>query len=427
MKEEKVKTQEYDILVLGDGIEYSSDCSKTNCNNNVVVIGGTGSGKTFSIVLKRLIQTMNSNLIVATVKDRLYDITANALTRRGYKVEKLDFVHPKKSTVYYNPFEMFHSWEGVTQFCSDVVYSNKHRENSSDPYWNECAVSLLAAIVGYNKCTKANADMGDVIKMFNSLKIISSQSDGGIKTTLDEQFCELKKQAGSEHYITRMWNTIANLPMNTLNCVISSLSTTLDKTFSSEVLENFTPDNNKGKFDIDDFVENKTILFINSSPYNLNTKYLLNILYASMFQNLFEIAEKNNGSLRHDVQVIFDDFAAGGAGGINGFEEYISTFRQAGLSVMLLLQSQSQLEQIYGRAGAVSILDNCDTTVFMGSNSYSSAKNMAERISRPVEEVLYMENGKEIVFRRGEKPKYYVDRYPILKDPVYIEWARQGR
>lgn len=192
-------------------------------------------------------------------------------------------------------------------------------------------------------------------------------------------------------------------------------------------MENFTPDNNKGKFDIDDFVENKTILFINSSPYNLNTKYLLNILYASMFQNLFEIAEKNNGSLRHDVQVIFDDFAAGGAGGINGFEEYISTFRQAGLSVMLLLQSQSQLEQIYGRAGAVSILDNCDTTVFMGSNSYSSAKHMAERISRPVEEVLYMENGKEIVFRRGEKPKYYVDRYPILKDPVYIEWARQGR
>ena len=83
-----MKTQEYDILVLGDGIEYSSDCSKTNCNNNVVVIGGTGSGKTFSIVLKRLIQTMNSNLIVATVKDRLYDITANALTRRGYKLEK---------------------------------------------------------------------------------------------------------------------------------------------------------------------------------------------------------------------------------------------------------------------------------------------------------------------------------------------------
>ena len=93
MKEEKVKTQEYDILVLGDGIEYSSDCSKTNCNNNVVVIGGTGSGKTFSIVLKRLIQTMNSNLIVATVKDRLYDITANALTRRGYRFCASEKIH----------------------------------------------------------------------------------------------------------------------------------------------------------------------------------------------------------------------------------------------------------------------------------------------------------------------------------------------
>ena len=422
----KEKKRDFDKLVLGDGIEYTSDCSVTGCNNNIAVIGGSGSGKSWSVVLKRIIETKHSNLVVTTAKDRMYDMTSDMMIERGYKVGKLDLAHPEKSTVYWNLLDSLKSWSAVTQFATDIVYANKNRKEnySVDPYWNECSISLFSAMIGYQKCTKEEPDMKDVLEMFSLLKILGSDNDGVAETSLDKTFSEFEKQAGSDHYVMRMWKTISIIPVRTLRCVLGTLSTILDKTFSPDVMGNLIKSEEKEKFDAETFSATKSVLYLNTSPYNLNIQYLLNVFYASLFQNFFEIAENNGGKLNRDIAVILDDFAAGGEGGINGFEQYISTFREAGISVILLLQSEAQLEKIYGEAAAISILDNCDTTIYMGTNNRISAKNVSEKINRPLEEVLYMPIGKEIVIHRGEKPKYYVDRYPILEDPVYKKMIR---
>ena len=136
-----------------------------------------------------------------------------------------------------------------------------------------------------------------------------------------------------------------------------------------------------------------------------------------MFQKFFEIADKNGGSLDIPLQLIMDDFAAGGE--INAFEQYISVIREARMSVMLLLQSEAQLSKIYGEDSARTIVDNCDTTINFSSNSSISCKHIAERIDRPLSEVLAMPIGKQIVIRRGQKPQFYINRYPILEDPEY--------
>ncbi len=410
------KKNEYDQLMLGEGISYTSNSSETGLNNNVAVIGGSGAGKTWSVVLKRIIDTYNGNLIVTTAKDRLWDLTANMMKNRGYNILKLDLVHPEKSTSYWNLLDELKSWQEVTQFSTDIVYANKKRKESSsvDPYWEETGISLLSALIGYIMCTQDNADMKDVIDLFYSMKIQNGLN--GIELSINSKFEAFERKVG-DHFVVRMWKTISCLPEKTLRCVVGSLSTTLDKVFTEDVLKVMSKDEGKEKLNLMSFAKEKSILYVNTSPYNINLNYLLNIFYANMFQKFFEIADENGGSLDIPLQLIMDDFAAGGE--INAFEQYISVIREARMSVMLLLQSEAQLSKIYGEESARTILDNCDTTIYLGANCRISAKNMAERIDRPLAEVLSMPIGKEIIIRRGENPKFYINRYPILEDPEY--------
>lgn len=408
----------FDKIVLGNGIEYSTNCEATGVNNNVLVAGGSGSGKTYSIVLKRLIETRYSNLIVTTTKNRVYDLTHRMLEERNYKVLKLDFANPKKSNCYWNLLEVG-SWQDITQLATDIVYANcKRKESSSvDPYWNETSISLLSSIIGYVKCTKGHdASMADVISMLRSLNIINNTGEQ-VETSLDGKFQKFEEKCGSDHFVVQMWKTASVLPVKTLKCVIGSLATTLDKVFTEDILRNLSFDDGKHAFSLTDFASSKSVVFINIPPCNVNLHYLLNILYANVFNGLIKLAENSGGTLNRPIQVIADDFACAGA--VNDFQQYISVFRQAGISTLLLIQSEAQLENIYGDSAARIIIDNCDTYVYMGCNDLISARNISEKIDRPQNEVLNMKIGKEIILRRGEKPKIFVDRYKILDDIQY--------
>ena len=408
----------FDKIVLGDGIEYSTNCEVTGVNNNILVAGGSGSGKTYSVVLKRLIEARHSNLIVTTTKNRVYDLTHHMLEERNYNVLKLDFANPEESNCYWNPLEVG-SWQDITQLATDIVYANYKRMESSsaDPYWNETSISLLCSIIGYVKCTKGHdASMADVISMFHSLSIVNTNGEQ-VETNLDGKFQKFEEKCGSDHFVIQMWKTVSVLPVKTIKCVIGSLATTLDKVFTEDVLRNLSPGNGKCCFTLSNFASSKSVVFINTSPCNINLYYLLNIFYANIFNGLIKLAENLGGTLNIPVQIIADDFACAGA--VNNFQQYISIFRQAGISALLLIQSEAQLENIYGDSAARVIIDNCDTYVYMGCNDRISARNMSEKIDRPQNEVLNMKIGKEIILRRGEKPQIFVDRYKILDDVQY--------
>ena len=163
----------------------------------------------------------------------------------------------------------------------------------------------------------------------------------------------------------------------------------------------------------------KTALFITVSPMNKALLNYINILYADMFRDLFETAEATDDSrLNIHVHIICDDFACSGK--IEGFEDYISIFRAAGISVTLLLQSESQLISMYGESAAITIINNCDTYVYMGGMDIRTCHNISERLNKPVNKVLSMPLEQVVVFRRGNEP-YVARRYQILDDPLYKE------
>ncbi len=166
--------------------------------------------------------------------------------------------------------------------------------------------------------------------------------------------------------------------------------------------------------DIKSLLNEKSVIFITTSPVNKALHSLANIFVGQAIKTLFELAEAQpDGALPIPVHISFDDFATGCQ--INNFPEHISIFREKGISCTLLLQSMDQLYAMYGQHNAHTIMDNCDTMVYMGSNNMSTANEFSRRLNLPLEDVLYMPVGQEYVFRRGSRP-IATKRYPIFED-----------
>ena len=210
------------------------------------------------------------------------------------------------------------------------------------------------------------------------------------------------------------WKSFRNLPARTAGCVFGALNTTIDTLFSPELRKMMAT---KKKVDFEQMATRKTILFLTTSAVNPALHCFVNMFYAQAFKQLFEFAESRlDGVLPFPVHVLCDDFATGSR--VLNFAEYISIFREKGISVTLLLQSESQLEQMYGYENATTIINNCDTYIYLGGMDLRTAQNISLRLNAPLDEVLYMPIGKEIVFRRGQRP-IITNRYDIQKNEVY--------
>lgn len=147
------------------------------------------------------------------------------------------------------------------------------------------------------------------------------------------------------------------------------------------------------------------------------------MFYAQAFKQLFEYAESRpDGVLPIPVHVLCDDFATGSR--VMNFAEYISIFREKGISVTLLLQSESQLEGMYGADDATTIINNCDSYIYLGGMDLKTAQDVSMRLNVPLDEVLYMPIGQEILFRRGQRP-IVTERYNITKNAEYVRVTRE--
>ena len=176
------------------------------------------------------------------------------------------------------------------------------------------------------------------------------------------------------------------------------------------------------KVDFEKMATQKTVLFVSTSAVNPALHCFINIFYAQAFKTLFEYAESlPDGKLPIPVHVLCDDFATGSR--ILNFPEYISIFREKQISVTLLVQSESQLESMYGSEDATTIINNCDTYLYMGGMDLKTGRSISERLNTPLEDVLYMPIGQVCVFRRGQRP-IITSRYDIMKDEQYRQVTR---
>lgn len=404
----------YDEMILGKDVTVSTNCDETQRNNNVIVCGSSGCGKTMSIIEPKLLSTFNSSLVVTLSKKRIIPGYTELFKQRGYKVINLDFANPMESEAAYDPLQYLKSFADITYLSTSIVMADaRKKESKADPYWDSVAISLLSAFISLTLVDNKAATMTDVINLFRRFIIKNPEGGGLMETNMDLVFESIRDE-NPNHFAVSCWDSFRLTPIRTAGCIYSTLSTMLDNIFTSELCAMMKK---RKKVDFEAITNEKTVLFVTTSAVNPALHTFVNMFYSQMFKELFEIGEANeSGKLNIPIQVVCDDFACGAK--IVNFEEYISIFREKGISVTMMLQSESQLQGIYGEHEAKTIINNSDTYIYMGGIDLSTAKNISERINLPLEDVLYMPIGQELIFRRGSKP-VITTRYEVEKDKEY--------
>ena len=336
----------------------------------------------------------------------------NLFKTRGYRVLDLNFINPAQSNCCYDPLEYISSYSDITFLAKAIVKADPQKEHSSaDPYWDEAATSLLSAEIAYVLMTMDDPTFADVLKLHDSITL--SDSGSIIRTNLDSKFDYLAQKAPDCFAVT-CWKSFKNMPVRTASCIFGTLNTTIDTIFSPELREMI---GTKKKVDFEQLAKEKTVLFVSTSAVNPALHCFINMFYAQAFKQLFEFAEEQpDGRLPIECHFLCDDFATGSR--VLNFAEYISIFREKGISVTLLLQSESQLEQMYGAGNATTIINNCDSYIFLGGMDLRTAQSISIRLNVPLDEVLYMPIGQEVLFRRGQRP-IVTKRYDIMKNELY--------
>lgn len=400
-----------ETLILGEGCAVSTDSEKTQLNNNIMVVGPSGAGKTMSYAEMCLLKTYASNLIVTLSKRRLVTRYADDFARRGFRVHDLNLAEPSEGTISYDPLRYVRSDADVTYLARSVVMANPRKSGNlaADPFWDDAAVSLLSALIAYERHRKSRPTFVDVCERFAELRI--SEKGDAIETSLDTQFERLEREAPG-CFACRCWKTFRFAPMKTAGSIYSALNATMDTVFTPALLEVML---DKPSIDFADLANERTVLFVTTSPVNPSLDVFAGLFYAQAVKELFELAERReDGRLPIPIHLLCDDFATGSQ--IPSFAQFISVFREKGISVSILLQSESQLRSMYGAADATTIVNNCDRYVYMGGMDLATCRDIAARTDMPLSDVLYLPLGHEIIFERGRRP-VTTERWHITEDP----------
>ena len=430
-RKEPVWEKEYDSLILGDGPKgtYSMDPHVSQVNNNVLVIAGTGGGKTKSVVEANLLHAFHQSMAVLLTKRRLLDQYGPLLKSRGYDVRVLDLVHPERSDVGYDPMLHLRDESDIIGLAKALVFSSGCT-SAKEPYWENSAADLFAAFVKLARRLYGNsARMEDVLERIQKIDYPpykDDDDDDGIVYHPEDDDIDLYELRGLtpvsqffalQHYEPQMfmsWYQFYKNADNTKACIRSMLVSAVNGVLTKGIQKIMAM---KKQLEFTDLVNRKTVLFILTSPVNPALHPFANLVLGAMFKELFEYAESlPGGRVPIPLTAICDDFATGGQ--IPNFQQHISIFREKGIAAMMLVQSLAQLESMYGQAASVTIQDNTDNIIYMGGNNLDTAEQMARRINKPMDEVLALPRGQIYLFRSGQKG-LQLQRYQIFNDPLY--------
>lgn len=395
----------YGELYMPDGSAYSRDSSVTGLNNNVAVIGPSGSGKSSIMGVLNIINA-NSSFVISDPKGGLYRTMSELLKKMGYKIKLLDLTHPEKSE-HYNPLCFIKNTFDIRKLAHQIVIGNNSEmgHTSKDPYWDNNAEALLCALIGLmyeEKWDDSKRTLTQVMKMVSRIEPLEDV-DERKSAPIFSDFISLEEDAdlkGKESWAARMFKPYHTLSEKTLSCIISSLTSTLLAFESEEIAKLF--DGND--FDFRELAEQKCAFFVVVSDNDRTNDTLANIFYTQAMNSLCDYADNfcENGKLKVPVTFLLDDFSTNCK--IIGFENIISNIRARNISAVLMLQSVEQLSCGYGLAGQV-IINNCDTIVFMGANSPYDADYFSKRANKPLHEIYELPIHSSWVFRRSEKAR----------------------
>ncbi len=379
--------------ILAQGITVSNDTKITGFNNNDLIIGSSGSGKTGGYIVPNL-QNLTGSIVVSDTKGQLRKMFENELMSKGYCVFTLDFVSLEKSCGY-NPISGIRHYKNGKYREQDVLTLASNIVPILDvlePFWEQAAAGYIAFLIAF--CLETLPPEKQNMISICELHTRFLKPNGKLSFM---KWAETNPQSYAAKKLTRingssnadkMWSSIFELANRALEL------------FDFE--EAKTIFNNPKSFDISRLGTEKTALFLNVSDADRTFDNLVNIFYTQALQILCSNADKNpEGRLKVPVRIIMDDFAASAK--IPDFDKIISVIRSRDISVSLVLRSMTQLETMYTHAEATTIVNNCDHIIYLGLQDLQTVEFIGSRIFKPPDAVLCIPRNKAVVITTGEK------------------------
>ena len=332
-------------------------------NVNVLVVGGSGSGKSASYSIPNACQLLGS-YVFTDPKGELYDRTAGYLKANGYEIKVLNLVKPQNSDGY-NPLMHISSEIDVDVIANTIVKGQKTGDGGSDPFWDDSAEMLLKALIYYLMATRPEEEQN----LASCAELVRAANSNGGSNLLTELISKLPY----DHPARMNYKSIEIAPEKTYSSILSTLQSKLGKFDSKEIAELTSTDTIK----FEDIGNRKTAVYVISSDTHAAYDFLLTIFFSQMIQQLYNYADDNGGALKVPTYFILDEFA--NIGKIPDFDKKISTSRSRKISFSVILQNLDQLEAIYEKSYET-IIGNCDTHVFLGSNSYKTVEYFSKAL-----------------------------------------------
>lgn len=416
---------------------------KTARNKNVLVIGGSGSGKTRFFIKPNIMQctkTKGYSLVVTDPKGTLVVECGKMLVAAGYDVRVFNTINFKKS-MHYNPFAYIHSEKDILKLVTTLIANTKGDGKSGDDFWQKAETLLYMALIGYihYELPPARQNFTTLIDMLNSMDV--REDDEDYRNPVDLTFEKLA-QKQPDHFAVRQYAKYRMAAGKTAKSILVSCGARL-AVFDIAELREITSYDELG---LDTLGERRTALFLIMSDTDASFNFLISLAYSQMFNLLCEKADdEHGGRLPVHVRCLIDEFA--NIGQIPNFEKLIATIRSREISACIVLQAKSQLKSIY-KDNADTIEGNCDTLLFLGGKEKTTLKEMEELLGKEtidtfntgenrgrevshslnyqklgkslmsVDELAVMDGGKCILQLRGVRP-FLSDKYDITAHPNY--------
>ena len=414
-------------------------------NKNILVIGGSGSGKTRFFVKPSLMQCSSKDFptsyIVTDPKGTLILETGKMLQRYGYRIKALNTINFKKS-MRYNPFAYLRSEKDILKLVNTIIANTKgDGEKSGEDFWVKSERLFYSALIGYihYEAPEDEKNFTTLLEMINASE--AREDDPEFQSPVDLMFERLEEK-DPDHFAVRQYKKFLLSAGKTRSSILISCGARLAPFDIKELRDLMETD----EMELDTIGDRKTALFVIISDTDDTFNFVVSILYTQLFNLLCDKADDvYGGRLPVHVRCLLDEFA--NIGQIPKFEKLIATIRSREISASIILQSQSQLKAIY-KDNADTIVGNCDTTLFLGGKEKTTLKEISEILGKETidsfntgesrgrevshslnyqklgkelmtqDEIAVMDGGKCILQVRGVRP-FFSDKFDITKHPKY--------
>ena len=415
-------------------------------NKNVLVVGGSGSGKTRFFIKPNLLQCDSKNFPVSFVvtdpKGSIGVECGEALLKHGYKLKFFNTINFSKS-MRYNPMAYIHSEKDVLKLVTALMTNTKGEGQGGDPFWDKAERLLLVSLIAYlhYEAPVEEQNFATLLEMLNTMQV--SEDDETYQNPVDLLFEDLGKKK-PKSFAVRQYKLYKLAAGKTAKSILISCGARLAPFDIAELRDLMAYD----EMELDLLGDRRTALFVIISDTDDTFNFVVSIMYTQLFNLLCDRADDQcGGQLKYHVRLLLDEFA--NIGLIPKFDKLIATIRSREISASIILQSQSQLKTIYKDA-AETIIGNCDTMLFLGGKESSTLKEISETLGKetidlyntsdtrgqsPSFGTTYQKTGKELMSRdelsvmdgskcilqlRGVRP-FLSDKFDITKHKRYKE------